>query len=113
MVVCVLGHPTEKLPGARGGQSQSTTLRALASFGLQVTRLSALGWGFRSALRPGDLVLLEGAGQQHFDRIRLALTGRTVRCDIQVCTAWMRCGDCPMLEPGWDTAEGMPVRSRS
>ena len=67
----------------------------------------------RDELRPGDVVLLEGAGQQHFDRIRLALAGRTVRCDVQVCTAWMRCGSCPMLERGWDTAEGTPVQSRT
>jgi UDP-N-acetylmuramoyl-tripeptide--D-alanyl-D-alanine ligase len=66
----------------------------------------------RDDLHAGDVVLLEGAGQQHFDRIRLGLTGRAVACDVQVCTAWMRCGDCPMLERGWDTAEGMPVRSR-
>jgi UDP-N-acetylmuramoyl-tripeptide--D-alanyl-D-alanine ligase len=56
----------------------------------------------RAEVHPGDVVLLEGAGQQHFDRIRLALEGRTVRCNVPVCTLWMRCAGCPMLEPGWN-----------
>jgi hypothetical protein len=101
-----------------GGPRPLSTGGALAA-GLApaaITEVSTPGAAvaaLRDELRPGDVVLLEGAGQQHFDRIRLALEGRTVRCDVQVCTAWMRCGSCPMLERGWDTAEGTPVQSRT
>ena len=55
-----------------------------------------------SDLGPGDVLLLEGSGQQRFDRITLALAGRTVRCNIVACGVWGRCTDCQMLETGWD-----------
>jgi UDP-N-acetylmuramyl pentapeptide synthase len=53
-------------------------------------------------LGPGDVVLVKGANQQRFDRIRLALEGRPVRCNVQACSAWLECPRCPVLERGWD-----------
>jgi len=56
----------------------------------------------RGDLGPGDVVLIKGRDTQRLDRITLALTGRTVRCDISSCNARaVRCEQCPMLEKGW------------
>lgn len=53
-------------------------------------------------LGPGDVVLIKGRDNQHLDRVRLALAGRTVRCDIDDCDArTVVCESCPMLERGW------------
>jgi UDP-N-acetylmuramoyl-tripeptide--D-alanyl-D-alanine ligase len=52
-------------------------------------------------LRRGDVVLIKGANEQRFDRIRLALEGRDVRCRVQSCAAYQECPRCPMLERGW------------
>jgi UDP-N-acetylmuramoyl-tripeptide--D-alanyl-D-alanine ligase len=56
-----------------------------------------------AALGPGDVVLLKGHTNQRLERVALALSGRPVRCDIEKCHSrvWS-CGDCPMLERGWD-----------
>jgi UDP-N-acetylmuramoyl-tripeptide--D-alanyl-D-alanine ligase len=56
----------------------------------------------RETLRPGDVVLVKGRDNQRLERVSLALTGRTVRCDIKFCKATVRCEKCPMLERGWD-----------
>jgi UDP-N-acetylmuramyl pentapeptide synthase len=53
-------------------------------------------------LGSGDLVLVKGANQQRFDRIRLALEGRPVRCNVQACAVWLECPRCPVLEQGWE-----------
>lgn len=52
-------------------------------------------------LREGDAILVKGAHQQRLDRVVLALTGHDVRCNLQICTAWVSCQACPMLERGW------------
>ena len=53
-------------------------------------------------LGPGEVVLIKGRDTERLDRIALALTGRTVCCDINFCNAMpTRCDHCPMLERGW------------
>ncbi|MGZ8269400.1 MAG: glutamate ligase domain-containing protein, partial [Burkholderiales bacterium] len=47
---------------------------------------------------PDDTVLIKGRDTQRFDRITLALTGRSVRCGLRFCNAYLRCTQCPMLE---------------
>jgi UDP-N-acetylmuramyl pentapeptide synthase len=61
----------------------------------------------KAILGPGDVVLLKGHTNQRLERVALALAGRPVRCNIDKCHSrvWS-CGDCPMLERGWD---GLPV----
>ena len=56
----------------------------------------------RENLGPGDVVLVKGRDNQRLERVSLALTGRTVRCDINFCKATLRCEECPMLERGWN-----------
>jgi UDP-N-acetylmuramoyl-tripeptide--D-alanyl-D-alanine ligase len=59
-----------------------------------------------AVLRQGDVVLLKGRGIQRFERIALALQGRTVGCDIPFCSVpGIRCEQCPMLERGWPDPE--------
>jgi UDP-N-acetylmuramoyl-tripeptide--D-alanyl-D-alanine ligase len=54
-------------------------------------------------LRLGDVILIKGRGNQQLDRITLALSGKTVRCNISFCNVrTLRCEDCPMLGRGWD-----------
>ncbi len=55
----------------------------------------------QSVLCPGDAVLIKGRNTQRLDRIALALSGKTVRCDISYCDVIPRCQNCPMLERGW------------
>ncbi len=65
----------------------------------------------RADLGPGDVVLVKGRPGQRLDRIGLALTGRSVRCELAQCSVGlMACYKCPMLEHGW---EGEPVRAES
>ena len=49
-------------------------------------------------LRAGDTVLIKGRDTQRFDRITLALTGRSVRCELRFCNIYPRCMQCTMLE---------------
>ena len=57
----------------------------------------------REDLRLGDVILIKGRGNQQLDRITLALSGKTVRCNISFCNVrTLRCEDCPMLGRGWD-----------
>jgi hypothetical protein len=56
-------------------------------------------------LGPGDVVLIKGRSTQRLDRVSLSLLGRPVRCNISLCQAHLSCGECPMLERGWD---GLP-----
>jgi UDP-N-acetylmuramoyl-tripeptide--D-alanyl-D-alanine ligase len=59
----------------------------------------------RAILRPGDVVLLKGAGAQRLDRIALALDGRGVRCELRACKVkTTRCDLCPMLDRGLGNA---------
>jgi len=54
-------------------------------------------------LGPGDVVLIKGRSSQSLSRIRLALAGRTVRCELEECTTnQVSCDTCPMLERGWE-----------
>ena len=53
-------------------------------------------------LEPGDVVLLKGQNNLRFERIAIALAGRTVRCELRRCFAkGIACADCAMLERGW------------
>ncbi|MBT4522517.1 MAG: hypothetical protein HOC23_21180 [Halieaceae bacterium] len=55
----------------------------------------------RSILKPGDAVLIKGRRGQMLDRIRLALQGECVRCDLSLCDLSTECSDCPVLAEGW------------
>jgi UDP-N-acetylmuramoyl-tripeptide--D-alanyl-D-alanine ligase len=56
-------------------------------------------------LRSGDVVLVKGRDTQRLDRVALALQGRTIGCEIEVCNMRSpRCDVCPMLESGWKVA---------
>lgn len=53
-------------------------------------------------LEPGDVVLVKGRDTQKLDRIRLILSGRTVRCDVAFCNVKaFDCESCPMLGRAW------------
>ena len=57
----------------------------------------------RSELKAGDAVLIKGRDTQRLGRVALEITGHKVGCDIDFCdTRVVACGDCPMLERGWD-----------
>jgi UDP-N-acetylmuramoyl-tripeptide--D-alanyl-D-alanine ligase len=57
----------------------------------------------RNDVRRGDVILVKGRSTQRLDRVALALTGRTVCCNVRSCDAMLaRCERCPMLERGWD-----------
>lgn len=65
----------------------------------------------RELLWSGDVVLIKARDTQRSDRIALALAGRRVRCNLDFCRPMpTHCGDCGMLEPGWD---GLPRRAGS
>jgi len=59
----------------------------------------------RGKMLPGDVVLIKGRETQRFERIALALAGRTVDCNIPTCDARVRCERCPMLERDWKESE--------
>ncbi|MGD9508800.1 MAG: Mur ligase family protein [Geminicoccaceae bacterium] len=64
--------------------------------------LRAVWENLRTELRPGDVVLVKGRGDERLDRIGLALQGRDVRCTIAFCNLrGLRCEACPKLETGW------------
>ena len=53
-------------------------------------------------LQPGDVMLLKGRDTERLARVILILQGRTVRCDIPVCSVrTVDCEHCAMLERGW------------
>ena len=55
----------------------------------------------KELLRPGDVVLLKGRGDQRFRRIALSLNGHEVGCDHSFCNRRrMDCRDCPELSTG-------------
>jgi UDP-N-acetylmuramyl pentapeptide synthase len=56
----------------------------------------------RTILRPGDVLMVKGRLDDHFERITLALSGRTIGCWRTRCRSRAyRCDNCPMLEKGW------------
>jgi UDP-N-acetylmuramoyl-tripeptide--D-alanyl-D-alanine ligase len=56
----------------------------------------------KTELRAGDVVLIKNRGRYHFERIALALRGRTAKCQLELCKAkYVNCGECSMLEKGW------------
>jgi UDP-N-acetylmuramoyl-tripeptide--D-alanyl-D-alanine ligase len=63
-------------------------------------------------LGSGDVVLIKGRITERLDRIRLALTGKSVKCRVDICkTRLVACAECPMLEIGWQNA--CPLSSSS
>ena len=57
----------------------------------------------KKELRSGDTVLLKARGNQRFNRIAMALSGREVRCELTVCRAIpTECETCAMAERGWE-----------
>ena len=56
----------------------------------------------RNAIEPGDILVVKGRLDDHLERITLALSGRRVECWRMKCRSRAyRCGNCPMLEKGW------------
>ncbi|MFC2081638.1 Mur ligase family protein [Candidatus Bipolaricaulota bacterium] len=78
--------------GARGaGIDRERVLYA----GKDVRRATDL---LRDRLAEGDVVWIKGRSTQHLGRIGLALSGRSVTCDIVFCPPTPACATCPMLE---------------
>lgn len=92
-----------------GGNSRSFVIGA-ARAGLGSSALVDSGKSVLKAIRalhddlkPGDVVLIKGRFSQRLERVALALTGRSVRCDVGSCfVRAIRCSQCPMLERGWN-----------
>jgi UDP-N-acetylmuramyl pentapeptide synthase len=116
-------HELYRVLGALAGRHTNRLILTGCSGRMKDLRQGALRTGFREEhiaiatdnkisqiatllekeLRPGDLVLVKGRGQQRLRRVVLRLQGRTVRCDIPVCGVnGLKCEDCPMLERGWE-----------
>ena len=56
----------------------------------------------RNSLQPGDVLVVKGRLDDHLERITLALSGQKIGCWRTECrTRAYRCGNCPMLEKGW------------
>ncbi len=56
----------------------------------------------RDILQPGDVLVVKGRLDDHLERITLALSGRRIGCWRTECRSRAyRCGNCPMLEKGW------------
>jgi len=55
----------------------------------------------RSALRPGDLVLLKGRTTDHFSRVFFAQFG-SIGCWTSACARTSLCDSCEELRPGFD-----------
>ena len=51
----------------------------------------------RDNVRPDDVVLVKGRGNQRLERVVLGLMGRVVDCDVSFCNAHVNCSRCPML----------------
>jgi UDP-N-acetylmuramoyl-tripeptide--D-alanyl-D-alanine ligase len=80
----------------RGGMPRTSVTNAGRSARDAAEALSQL-------LQPGDVLLIKGRGPEKLDRVRLILEGRRVGCDIRYCSLrTQECGQCPMLERGWE-----------
>ena len=56
----------------------------------------------RNTLQPGDVLVVKGRLNDHLERITLALSGQKIGCWRTECRSRAyRCGNCPMLEKGW------------
>jgi len=131
--IAVLGHVTEPLGpagplyrriGRLAGRAATTVIFVGTSKLFRTVRVGAVqaglareavlhaGRNLQKALEllpadlgEGDVVLLKGDISQRLDRIALALTGRSVQCNVSTCRMWMmRCDSCPMLERGGHAA---------
>jgi UDP-N-acetylmuramoyl-tripeptide--D-alanyl-D-alanine ligase len=91
-----IGRTNAWRPLANGAKSAGLPADALIHVESVRRALAALP----EDLGPHDVVLVKGRDTQRLGRVTLALTGRTVGCDIIVCNARVGCGSCPMLERG-------------
>jgi UDP-N-acetylmuramoyl-tripeptide--D-alanyl-D-alanine ligase len=56
----------------------------------------------KNTVEPGDVLVVKGRLEDHLERITLALSGRRIECWRRECRSRAyRCGNCPMLEKGW------------
>jgi UDP-N-acetylmuramoyl-tripeptide--D-alanyl-D-alanine ligase len=56
----------------------------------------------KTTLQPGDVLVVKGRLDDHLERITLALSGQKIGCWRTECKSRAyRCGNCPMLEKGW------------
>ena len=97
--VIVVGDRGTWKPFAAGAKGGGLTRDRLINAENSVSRAIE---AVRDELAPGDVVLVKGRDNQRLGRVGLALTGRTVGCDIKFCNATLRCEKCPMLERGWN-----------
>jgi UDP-N-acetylmuramoyl-tripeptide--D-alanyl-D-alanine ligase len=83
--------------GARRAGAPTASLVSVGRDPLQAAEL------LRQELRPGDVVLIKGRGNQRLERVALALQGRPVRCGLSLCPLAVntRCANCRHLERGW------------
>jgi UDP-N-acetylmuramoyl-tripeptide--D-alanyl-D-alanine ligase len=87
-------HMSSSRAGARAGGLLPEAITTVRSVGEAVAALQDLG--------AGDVVLIKGRHTQRLQRIALALSGRTVRCDLHYCNARLtECSRCPMLGRPW------------
>ncbi len=65
----------------------------------------------QAELRPGDGILLKGTGSRRLERITLALSGRTVRCNVSYCKIRVNgCESCPLVRQEPAAFENFYVR---
>ncbi len=80
---------------AAGAHGAGLARTAIRKAGHDVARATLL---VREALGPGDVVLIKGRDNERLDRVALALMGRTVSCDRDLCYFLKtRCEHCSLL----------------
>lgn len=94
LVVCIGG---DSMRGIRTGAAESGLPRDAVH--LVGQRIDAALDVLRTALRPGDAVLIKGREPQRLRRLVLALEGRRVGCEVAHCKVKVSsCDVCPLLD---------------
>ncbi len=89
-VVIAVGRGADALAAALRRARFDGSAHAFAAFEEATAALQA-------ELRPGDVVLLHGATQQHLRRIKVLLEEGSVGCRVKRCSLHWLCDDCPHL----------------
>jgi UDP-N-acetylmuramoyl-tripeptide--D-alanyl-D-alanine ligase len=96
---------------AAGAHTAGMPRGALVKAGHDVELAASL---VRERLEPGDVVLIKGRDNERLDRVALALMGRDVRCDRELCYFLKtRCEQCSLLgshDAGARTRHVFPFR---
>jgi UDP-N-acetylmuramoyl-tripeptide--D-alanyl-D-alanine ligase len=89
-LVIAVGRDADALPVALAGTSLDGSAHAYADFEAAAAALQA-------ELRPGKVILLHGANNQHLRRIKVLLEQGSVGCRVKRCSLHWLCDDCPHL----------------